>query len=147
MMSTAASPGRFLAARGRVLGYRVAADRRDGTDLAMSVTGSAGQVGAAAPLAFALAAVGVLVLSAGFVQLSGQFSHAGSVYGVVSRTLGPRDATDCPALPRSHLANALAASERWVSTAVRTPVTQIRCRGRHVRNRSTPVLSEAEGLM
>lgn len=79
----------------RVVGFWGAASLSIGVmapTLAMSITGSAaaGQVGAAAPLAFALAAVGVLVVSAGFVRLSGRFSHAGSVYAFVGRTLGPR---------------------------------------------------------
>ncbi|MBA2471915.1 MAG: hypothetical protein H0V41_06605 [Pseudonocardiales bacterium] len=59
--------------------------------LAMSITGSAAAalVGAAAPLAFAAAAVGVLVVRSGFVRLSAEFSSAGSVYTFVGRTLGP----------------------------------------------------------
>ncbi len=60
--------------------------------LAMSLTGvgPAGLLGQAAPLAFVFAAVGVLVVSYGFVRLSGAFAHAGSVYAFVGRTLGPR---------------------------------------------------------
>ncbi|MDD7967823.1 APC family permease [Actinomycetospora lemnae] len=60
--------------------------------LAMSITGpgAAELVGAAAPVAFVLAAVLVLLVSSGFVALSGQFSHAGSVYGFVGGAVGPR---------------------------------------------------------
>ena len=60
--------------------------------LAMSLTGvgPAGLLGRAAPLAFMFAAVGVLVVSYGFVRLSGAFAHAGSVYAFVGNTLGPR---------------------------------------------------------
>ena len=60
--------------------------------LAMSVTGAAAAavLGRAAPLAFAVAAVGVGLVAYGFVRLAGEFSHAGSVYGFVGNTLGPR---------------------------------------------------------
>src|SRR5262245_66293532 len=60
--------------------------------LAMSVTGvaAAGELGRAAPLAFAVAAVGVGLVAYGFVRLAGEFSHAGSVYAFVGNTLGPR---------------------------------------------------------
>ena len=47
--------------------------------LAMSVTGVA-----------AAAALGVGLVAYGFVRLAGEFSHAGSVYGFVGNTLGPR---------------------------------------------------------
>src|SRR3954465_1608357 len=52
--------------------------------------GTAGTVGRAVPLAFALAAVGVLLIASPFVRLSQRFHHAGSVYGFVGATLGPR---------------------------------------------------------
>ncbi len=52
--------------------------------------GTAGQVGRAVPLAFLLATVGVLLVAYGFVRLTQQFHHAGSVYGFVGVTLGPR---------------------------------------------------------
>src|ERR671917_1853316 len=52
--------------------------------------GTAGSVGRAVPLAFALATIGVLLIAWTFVRLSQRFSHAGSVYGFVGATLGPR---------------------------------------------------------
>jgi amino acid transporter len=60
--------------------------------LAMSVTGvaAASQLGRAAPLAFAVAAVGVGLVAYGFVRLASEFSRAGSVYAFVGSTLGPR---------------------------------------------------------
>jgi amino acid transporter len=60
--------------------------------LAMSVTGvaAATTLGRAAPLAFVVAALGVGLVAYGFVRLAGEFSHAGSVYGFVGNTLGPR---------------------------------------------------------
>src|SRR5499427_10425533 len=60
--------------------------------LAMSVTGvaAAQALGRAAPLAFAVAAIGVGLVAYGFVRLAGEFSHAGSVYAFVGNTLGPR---------------------------------------------------------
>jgi amino acid transporter len=60
--------------------------------LAMSVTGvaAADALGRAAPLAFAVAALGVGLVAYGFMRLAGEFSHAGSVYAFVGNTLGPR---------------------------------------------------------
>jgi len=60
--------------------------------LAMSVTGAAAaaELGRAAPLAFAVAALGVGFVAYGFVRLASEFSHAGSVYAFVGRTLGAR---------------------------------------------------------
>jgi amino acid transporter len=52
--------------------------------------GTAGQVGRAVPLAFLVATIGVLLVAYGFVRLTQQFHHAGSVYGFVGVTLGPR---------------------------------------------------------
>lgn len=52
--------------------------------------GTAGTVGRAVPLAFALATVGVLLIAYTFVRLCQRFNHAGSVYGFVGATLGPR---------------------------------------------------------
>lgn len=52
--------------------------------------GTAGTVGRAVPLAFALATVGVLLVAHTFVRLTQQFHHSGSVYGFVGATLGPR---------------------------------------------------------
>jgi amino acid transporter len=51
---------------------------------------TASSVGRAVPLAFALATVGVLLVSWTFVRLCKKFHHAGSVYGFVGATLGAR---------------------------------------------------------
>jgi amino acid transporter len=60
--------------------------------LAMSVTGvqAARLLGPAAPLAYVLAGLGMVFIGYGFVRLSAAFSHAGSVYAFVGKTLGPR---------------------------------------------------------
>src|SRR4051812_23497633 len=52
--------------------------------------GTASTVGRAVPLAFLLAAIGVLLVAYGFVRLCQYFHHAGSVYAFVGATLGPR---------------------------------------------------------
>ncbi|MGF1470817.1 MAG: APC family permease [Rubrobacteraceae bacterium] len=52
--------------------------------------GTAETVGRAVPLAFALASAGVLLVAWTFVRLTQRFNHAGSVYGFVGATLGPR---------------------------------------------------------
>src|SRR5918992_4570164 len=52
--------------------------------------GTAGSVGRAVPLAFALATIGVLLIAWTFVRLTQRFNHAGSVYGFVGATLGSR---------------------------------------------------------
>jgi amino acid transporter len=52
--------------------------------------GTAGTVGRATPVAFALAFVGVLLVAYTFVRLTQRFHHSGSVYGFVGATLGPR---------------------------------------------------------
>jgi amino acid transporter len=52
--------------------------------------GTAGLIGRAVPLSFLVAMVGVLLVAYGFVRLSQQLHHAGSVYGFVGVTLGPR---------------------------------------------------------
>jgi amino acid transporter len=52
--------------------------------------GTAGTVGRAVPLAFLLAAIGVLLVAYGFVRLCQYFHHAGSVYAFVGATLGAR---------------------------------------------------------
>ena len=52
--------------------------------------GTAGLIGRAVPLGFAMATVGVLLVAYGFVRLTQQLHHAGSVYGFVGVTLGPR---------------------------------------------------------
>jgi amino acid transporter len=51
---------------------------------------TAASVGRAVPLAFVAATIGVLLISWTFVRLSQRFHHAGSVYGFVGATLGPR---------------------------------------------------------
>ncbi len=65
--------------------------------LAMSITGvaAAGLLGRAAPLAYALAAVGVGLVAYGFARLSGEFAGAGSVYAFVGGALGPRAGFVC----------------------------------------------------
>jgi len=50
--------------------------------------GVIGSVGRAVPLTFALATVGVLLVSYTFVRLTQKFHHSGSVYGFVGATLG-----------------------------------------------------------
>jgi amino acid transporter len=51
--------------------------------------GTAGSVGRAVSLAFALATIGVLLIAWTFARLTQRFDHAGSVYGFVGATLGP----------------------------------------------------------
>lgn len=50
----------------------------------------AGFVGRAVPLAFVMAAIGVLLVGYGFVRMTQYFQHSGSVYAFVGATLGPR---------------------------------------------------------
>ncbi|MDX6535402.1 MAG: hypothetical protein QOF68_3146 [Gaiellales bacterium] len=50
----------------------------------------AGHVGRAVPLVFVLATVGVLLVAYGFIRLCQHFNHAGSLYGFIGITLGPR---------------------------------------------------------
>ena len=59
--------------------------------LAMSVTGVqvVRLLGRAAPLAYVLAGGVMLLIGYGFVRLSAAFSHAGSVYAFIGKTLGP----------------------------------------------------------
>lgn len=52
--------------------------------------GPASVVGSAVPLAFLIAAIGVALVSYGFIRLTQACNHAGSVYGLVGKTLGPR---------------------------------------------------------
>jgi len=52
--------------------------------------GAVGSVGRAIPLAFLIAAVGVLLVSYSIARLCQHFHHAGSVYGFVGATLGVR---------------------------------------------------------
>lgn len=60
--------------------------------LAMSVTGvqAARLLGRAAPLAYVLAGAAMALIGYGFVRLAAAFSHAGSVYAFIGKTLGPR---------------------------------------------------------
>jgi len=51
---------------------------------------TAATVGRAVPLAFLFAAIGVLLVSYGFVRLCQYYQHSGSVYAFVGSTLGPR---------------------------------------------------------
>jgi amino acid transporter len=52
--------------------------------------GMVGAVGRSIPLAFLLSTVGVLLIAYSFVRLCSHFNHAGSVYGLIGATLGPR---------------------------------------------------------
>jgi amino acid transporter len=52
--------------------------------------GTASVVGRAVPLAFVLATIGALLIAYSFVRLTQRFNHAGSVYGFVGATIGPR---------------------------------------------------------
>jgi amino acid transporter len=52
--------------------------------------GMVGAVGRSIPLAFLLATIGVLLIAYSFVRLCRHFNHAGSVYGLIGATLGPR---------------------------------------------------------
>lgn len=51
---------------------------------------AAGIAGRAVPLTLILATFAVLLVSYGFARLSQHFNHAGSVFGLVGATLGPR---------------------------------------------------------
>src|SRR5689334_6476761 len=65
--------------------------------LAMSITGiqAARLLGRAAPLAYVVAAIGVMLVAYGFVRLSGEVASAGSVYAFVSHAVGPRAGFVC----------------------------------------------------
>jgi len=52
--------------------------------------GTAGVIGRAVPVAFAMATIAVLLIAYGFVRLCQNFNHAGSIYGFVGATMGPR---------------------------------------------------------
>jgi amino acid transporter len=58
--------------------------------MALLGVGASGILGQAAPLAFVFAIVGVGSVAYGIVRLSRYVAHAGSVYGLVGVTLGPR---------------------------------------------------------
>ncbi len=57
--------------------------------MALNGVGVSALIGRAVPLAFILAAVGVMLVSYAFWRLSTHFSHAGSVYAFSGVTLGP----------------------------------------------------------
>jgi amino acid transporter len=52
--------------------------------------GMVGAVGRSVPLGFLLATIGVVLIAYSFVRLCKHFNHAGSVYGLIGATLGPR---------------------------------------------------------
>ncbi len=52
--------------------------------------GTVAEVKRAVPLAFVIATIGVLLVSYGIVRLCQHYNHAGSVFGFVGVTLGPR---------------------------------------------------------
>ncbi|MBP8919384.1 MAG: APC family permease [Micropruina sp.] len=60
--------------------------------LAMSLNGIgvAAMVGPSVPLVFVIAFAGVGAVAYGFVRLTSYFNHAGSIYGLVGITVGPR---------------------------------------------------------
>lgn len=58
--------------------------------MALLGVGAAGLLGHAATWAFVFAIIGVSLVGYGFIKLSRYISHAGSVYALVGRTLGPR---------------------------------------------------------
>jgi amino acid transporter len=63
-----------------------------GPTLAMSGNGQylAGSVGAGIPLVFLIGLVGVGLVGYGFIRLTRHLNHAGSAYGLVGGTVGPR---------------------------------------------------------
>jgi amino acid transporter len=65
--------------------------------LAMSITGiqAARLLGRAAPLAYVVAALGVMLVAYGFVRLSAEVASAGSVYAFVGHAAGPRAGFVC----------------------------------------------------
>jgi amino acid transporter len=52
--------------------------------------GSASAAGRAVPLTFLFAAIGIMFIAYVFVRLTQHFNHAGSVFGFVGATIGPR---------------------------------------------------------
>ena len=63
-----------------------------GPTLAMSGNGQGliGTVGKAIPLVFLIGLVGVSLVGYSFVRLTRHLNHAGSAYGLVGGTIGPR---------------------------------------------------------
>ncbi|HUZ22516.1 MAG TPA: APC family permease [Streptosporangiaceae bacterium] len=60
--------------------------------LAMALNGPlpSSRVGAKVPLVFVIGFLGVILVAYGFVRLTRYFNHAGSVYALAGKTLGPR---------------------------------------------------------
>ncbi len=58
--------------------------------VALNGIGVAGLVGKAVPLTFLVAFIGTLFVGYAFIRLTGKFSHAGSVYALAGRTIGPK---------------------------------------------------------
>jgi amino acid transporter len=58
--------------------------------MALNGVAPAGLVGRAVPLAFLFAAIAIGLISYSFIRLTRFFNHAGSAYGLVGATLGPR---------------------------------------------------------
>jgi amino acid transporter len=58
--------------------------------MALNGVGIAALIGAAVPLAFLFALIGILFVSYAFAQLTKEVSHAGSVYALTGYTLGAR---------------------------------------------------------
>lgn len=60
--------------------------------LAMALNGPlpSSRVGEKVPLVFVMGLVGVALVAYGFVRLTSYFNHAGSVYALAGKTLGPR---------------------------------------------------------
>ncbi|ADU72494.1 APC family permease [Pantoea sp. At-9b] len=63
-----------------------------GPTLAMSgnAQGLIDSVGKALPIVFVLGLVGVALIAYGFIRLTRFYNHAGSAYGLVGKTIGPR---------------------------------------------------------
>ena len=47
-------------------------------------------VGKALPIVFVLGLIGVALIAYGFIRLTRFYNHAGSAYGLVGKTVGPR---------------------------------------------------------
>lgn len=63
-----------------------------GPTLAMSgnAQGLIDSVGKALPIVFVLGLIGVALIAYGFIRLTRFYNHAGSAYGLVGKTVGPR---------------------------------------------------------
>jgi amino acid transporter len=58
--------------------------------MALNGVSASGLIGRAAPLAFVFAAIGIAIVTVGFVHLARRFNHAGSIYAYCGAVLGPR---------------------------------------------------------